>query len=129
MYILVFGWPRAFPGSTARVAGPVRRVTCTKTSLFLISRHPCIDRIPTIKNSVGCTITHDSPYFLICDFATATPELLRVIAKRRVPFSRRNNGEDVGKGFVQDVNHKDDPADYSRLNKKWDPSRRTVTPS
>ena len=63
------------------------------------------------------------PYhFLICDFATATPELLRVIAKRRVPFSRPNNGEDAGKGLVQDVNHhKDDPADYSRYEPKAGP--------
>lgn len=35
----------------------------------------------------------------------AAPELLRVTPKRRVPFSRRNNGEDVGKGLAQDVNH------------------------
>jgi len=59
--------------------------------------------------------------FLICDFATATPELLRVIAKRRVPFSRQNNGEDVGEGLVQDVNHKDDPADYSSYEPKAGP--------
>ena len=57
------------------------------------------------------------PYhFLICDFATATPELLRVIAKRR------NNGEDAEKGLVQDVNHhKGDPADYSRYEPKAGP--------
>ena len=66
---------------------------------------------------------HMIPYhFLICDFATAAPELLRVIPKRRVPFSRQNNGEDVGKGLVQDVNHyKDDPADYSGYESKAGP--------
>lgn len=62
-------------------------------------------------------------HFLICDFATAAPELLRVIPKRRVPFSRQNSGEDVGKELVQDVNHyKDDPAGYSGYESKRDPS-------
>jgi hypothetical protein len=59
-------------------------------------------------------------HFLICDFATAAPKLLRVIPKRRVPFSRQNNGEDVGKGLVQDV-YKDDPADYSGYEPKAGP--------
>lgn len=59
------------PRSTSRVAGPVRRVTCTKNKLifdFTPSSHAsrvqiAFRCIPTTENAVGCTITHDSLSF------------------------------------------------------------------
>ena len=122
-----------FPRSTSRAAGPVRRVTCTKNKLILVSRHQAVhrsrfDASPPPRKPLVARLLMILHHFLICDFATATPELLLVIAKRRVPFSRRNNGEDVGKGLVQDVNHhKDDPRTTPATSQKRDPSRQIVT--
>jgi hypothetical protein len=111
-----------FPKIDFACCGAVRRITCTKNKLifdFTPSSHASesrsrFDASPPPRMPLVARLLMILHHFLVCGFATAALELLRVIPKRRVPFSRQNNGEDVGKGLVQDVNHyKDDPADYS----------------